>query len=102
MTEIEVLTECLKKVKQSGWDAYKSTYCRVYQRESGHLMVEFFTDVQKPPVIVSYEEVVFSYSFAEHFWGMDTMYFVAYSDNAPGMQGDVIGWKTDTNPRSGV
>jgi len=41
MTEIEVLNERPKKVKQSGWDAYKSTYSRVYQRETGHLMVEF-------------------------------------------------------------
>src|SRR4051812_31671171 len=94
MKETEVLDECLRMVRASGWSDYKSTYSRVYTSDTGHLMVEFFTDIEKPPLLVSYEEIIFSYSFAEALWGMDTMYFVVHIDKG-GMESEVIGWKTE-------
>src|SRR5689334_8391358 len=95
MKDTEVLDECLRQVRASGWSDYKSTYTRVYHSDTGHLMIEFFTDLDAPPLLVSYEEVIFTYSFAEHFWGMDTMYFVVHTDNDGGAQDEAAGWKTE-------
>ncbi len=46
-------------------------------------------------MVASYERVIFSPAFAEHFWGMDTWYFVVHFDQAPGMDNSVVGWKSE-------
>ncbi len=85
MTDIEVVDHALKKAQGAGWDEFKSQYARVFKQHD-QLMVEFLIGVDLPPLIVSYERVVFSPSFAECFWGMDTWYFVVHLDHAPGIQ----------------
>ena len=94
MTDTEVITKAIKKAEASGWDEFKSQYSRVF-KASGDLMVEFLIGVDQPAVLVSYERVIFSPAFAEHFWGMDIWYFVVHFDQAPGMDSSVVGWKSE-------
>ena len=94
MTDPEIITKAIKKAEAVGWDEFKSQYSRVFQAPNA-LMVEFILGVDLPPLIVSYERVVFSPAFAEAFWGLDTYYFVVHIDQAHGMDNSVVGWKSE-------
>jgi hypothetical protein len=94
MTDIEVVQQALEKGRENGWDALKSQYIRCY-KDATSLMVEFFMGPSAPSIIVNYEKVVFSHEWAEHFWGMDTLYFVVDVDKGAGMDASTIGWKTE-------
>jgi hypothetical protein len=84
----------LEKARAKGWPAHKSHTIRCY-KDGGAIMVEFFMGTSIPSVIVNYEKVLFSHDWAEHFWGLDTMYFVVDVDKGAGMDASVIGWKTE-------
>ncbi len=94
MTDTEVIAHAMKKAHEDGWDEFKSQSSRVF-KVSGVLMIEFLLGVELPALTVSCERVIFSTSFAEHFWGLDTYYFVVHFDQAPGMNNSVIGWKSE-------
>lgn len=94
MKEIDVVDRALKKAKQNGWQEFKSQYERVFKQHN-HLMVELLVGVDLPPLLVSYEQIVFSPLFAEAFWGLDSWYFVVHIDQAPGMDNSVVGWKSE-------
>jgi hypothetical protein len=94
MRDIEIVEQAIKKAQASGWDEFRSQYARVF-RQHGQIMVEFLVGLEEPPLVVSLERVLFSASFAEHFWGMDTWYFVVFNDQAPSMDGSIIGWKSE-------
>ncbi len=94
MTDIEVMQKALEQSRDNGWDALRSQYIRCY-KAGVDLMVEFFMGPSAPSILVNYEKVIFSHAWAEHFWGMDTVYFVVDVDKGAGMDASVIGWKTE-------
>lgn len=94
MTDIEVVQQALEKSCENGWPALKSQYIRCY-KAGVDLMVEFFMGPSVPSLLMNYEKVIFSHDWAEHFWGMDTVYFVVDVDKGAGMDASVIGWKTE-------
>lgn len=94
MKDIEIIDQAMKKAQLAGWTEFNYQYARVF-KQGAELMVEFLIDVDQPSLVVSYERVIFSPSWAEHFWGMDSMYFVVHLDQAPGMDNSVVGWKSE-------
>ena len=94
MTDIEIVQAALEKARANGWPAHKSYTTRCF-KDGADLLVEFFMGTSIPSVIVNYEKVIFSHDFAEHFWGLDTVYFVVDVDKGAGMDASVIGWKTE-------
>jgi len=94
MTELEIVEHAIKKVQALGWNEYRSQYARAF-RQHGHVMVEFLMGIGEPPLIVSLEQVIFSASFAEKFWGMGTYYFVVFNDASPNGDGSMAGWRNE-------
>ncbi len=101
MKDTEVIDKAIKKAQLADWDEWKLQYARVF-RDADALMVELLIGVDVPPVIVSYERIIFSPKFAECFWGMDTWYFVVHIDQAPGMDNTVVGWKSEKELQASV
>jgi hypothetical protein len=94
MQDIEIVDQAIKKAQANGWDEFHSQYARVF-KQANEIMIELLTGVEEPPLIISLDRLLFSSEFAIAFFGMDTWYFVVFNDQAPSMDGSVVGWKSE-------
>jgi hypothetical protein len=95
MKDIDVVQRALEIAQQAGWDILHSNYTRVFKNAES-IVIEFIVKLDAPPLLYDFDKLLFSHDFAEHFFGMDTMYFVVDIDRGPGMENVVIGWKSET------
>jgi hypothetical protein len=95
MVDTEIIDQAIKKAQANGWDEFHSQYARVYKQD-GEIMVEFLVGIDAPPLLVSLERVLFSESFAESFFGMETYYLGMYDEQSTLTDGQTLGWKSET------